>query len=108
MSILNRICCCDVMTSILERGSSALVYYPDIRSYQIREIIFHKKNISVGASNEIRYCPWCSSKLPKPLGNEWEKFLRKELKIKRSLKPEETNLIPDEFKTDEWWKKRGL
>jgi hypothetical protein len=108
MPILTQNHCCEVMESILERGSSALVYHANVRSYEIREIIRYRKKISIGASNGIRYCPWCSSKLPKSLEDEWEDELRKTLGIERALEPEEYNLIPAEFQTDEWWKKRGL
>jgi hypothetical protein len=108
MSILTNKHCCDVMEGILKRGSSALIYQANIRNYTIREIIILNKKITIGASNGILYCPWCSSKLPKPLGDEWEEELQKALKIDQPLKEEEKHLIPVEFKTDEWWKKRGL
>ena len=100
--------CCDVMDSILERGDSALIYSPDIRSYTIREIIKTKKKIEIGAANRIRYCPWCSTKLPKSLDTEFVNILKKEYQLTEFWNPKEVAHMPAEFKTDEWWKKRGL
>ncbi len=59
------------------------------------------------------YCPFCGSKLPKdrmavdesgsdPYTDALEEALGKDF---CDITPEE---IPEEFKTDEWWKKRGL
>jgi uncharacterized protein DUF6980 len=108
MFILSQNHCCVVMESILERGSSALIYRANVRSYEIREIIYYKKKISVGASNGITYCPWCASKLPESLGDEIEEILAREFGITKSWEPEQAARIPAEFQTDEWWKKRGL
>jgi hypothetical protein len=96
------------MESILERGDSALIYRPNIRSYQIREIINYKKKISIGASNAITYCPWCASKLPESLGDELDEILAREFNITEIWDPEQAKRIPAEFQTDAWWKKRGL
>ena len=60
-----------------------------------------------------QYCPFCGAKLPKdrqaidgtgprPYIDALEEAVGKEF---CDIKPEE---IPEEFKTDEWWKKRGL
>jgi uncharacterized protein DUF6980 len=101
--------CCETMESILERGESALHYEDDIRTYLIWEILFKKGKIYLGACNIIRYCPWCGKKLPEKLGKKMEEILEKEYKLinpwssKKKMK-----LIPQEFQTDEWWKKRGL
>ena len=56
---------------------------------------------------EIYYCPWCGSKLPKELSDEWFDILENEYGI---LDPHHTERkkVPIEFKTDEWWKKREL
>jgi hypothetical protein len=100
--------CCATMDRILERGQSALFYKSNIREYRIWEIIVKKKSIKLGLCNAIRYCPWCSSRLPESLGDEIEEVLAQEFNITKSWDPEQAKRIPAEFKTDEWWKKRGL
>ena len=51
------------------------------------------------------YCPWCGSKLPESLRDEYFDILKKEYNIVAAIFTED---IPEEFQTDEWWKKRGL
>lgn len=80
-----------------------------------REITFFiKSNDTSGYQPEYYrspciYCPYCGTKLPASLDgakdeyrNELEKAVGKEY---CDIKPED---IPEEFKSDEWWKKRGL
>ena len=56
-----------------------------------------------------RLWPMSRKKLPKQLGEIWEKLLEKEYGIKESdIDYINFSNIPEEFKTDEWWKKRGL
>jgi hypothetical protein len=47
------------------------------------------------------YCPFCGKKLPKDLIDEHFDAIRDE--TGKPLDP-----IPEEFNSDEWWKKRGL
>ncbi len=56
----------------------------------------------------ITHCPWCGTKLPKSVREEWFDILEKEYGIDHPRYDEQEKLIPEEFKTDEWWKKRGL
>jgi hypothetical protein len=53
------------------------------------------------------HCIFCGKKLPNELSDEWIAVLRKEYGLSD---PWEKNaqLIPQEFLTDEWWRKRGL
>jgi hypothetical protein len=55
----------------------------------------------------IQFCPWCGTKLPKDLNDEWEEIVAKEFGVTQ-LYYRYMDKIPPEFKTDEWWKKRGL
>ena len=56
----------------------------------------------------MQYCPFCGDKLPQHLyasveyKNALEKAVGKEF---CNITEDE---IPEEFKTDEWWKKRGV
>ncbi|HSC25213.1 MAG TPA: hypothetical protein VLB80_03300 [Candidatus Babeliales bacterium] len=57
---------------------------------------------------EINYCPWCAKPLPKDLRDEWLEVLKEEYDLDDPDSKEQKKLVPEEFKTDEWWKKRGL
>jgi hypothetical protein len=72
-----------------------VLYTPKWRSYGIV--------INGNADNQIflTYCPFCGKKLPEDLVDEHFDAIRDE--IGKPLAP-----IPEEFKTDEWWRKRGL
>jgi hypothetical protein len=64
-----------------------------------------------GEGTHIPYCPFCGSKLPKLLVDErWDTILRE---LGPDYLPDDDNNppkkeLPEEFRTDEWWKKRGL
>jgi len=56
----------------------------------------------------FKYCPFCGAKMPNHFyaSDQYESALEEALgKDFCDITPEE---IPEEFKTDEWWKKRGL
>jgi hypothetical protein len=57
-------------------------------------------------SHCINYCPWCGTKFPSSLYDEWDEVIKKEY----NLDPTEILIkdAPIEMQTDEWWKKRGL
>ena len=93
--------CCKEMTFFLEENKVAVNYSVKDREYSINLKNSH-------AIQLIKYCPWCGAKLPKELSDEWFKILEKEYGIECPLSNEEKHKIPKEFKTDEWWKKRGL
>ncbi len=52
-----------------------------------------------------KFC--CDNKLPRNLDNEWSKILREEYGI-TDPNFDDKDKVPEEFYTDEWWKKRGL
>ena len=94
--------CCKNMEYYANHNNYLLEYDSSVRSYRF---IIHGS--SSGTHQILYYCPWCGIKLPKELDEEWEAILEKEYGIKEPgwKKTEE---LPEEFKTDEWWKKRGL
>jgi len=57
------------------------------------------------------FCPFCSKNI-KDKCDKFEKVLKDELNIDTSSKEFDWDTLdsqlPEEFKTDEWWKKRGL
>ena len=102
--------CCDTMEFHLTTESEELVEYEPInREYSLK--IFKS---SYGTHQSILFCPWCGYKLPKSLSKEWELTLLNEEGIAQKILDDygiesyAEKLIPPEFKTDEWWKKRGL
>jgi hypothetical protein len=60
-----------------------------------------------GMYQKMSYCPWCGKKLPKELGEEWCRIIKERFGFEEIF-VEEWETLPQEFKTDEWWKKRGL
>ena len=60
-----------------------------------------------GSNCLLLYCPWCGTKLPKDLDGVWSETLKREYGIKDPIF-DDADKVPPEFRTDEWWKKRGL
>ncbi|WP_375331625.1 DUF6980 family protein [Candidatus Tisiphia endosymbiont of Temnostethus pusillus] len=79
-----------------------VIYHSEIREYNL---MLHGHNY--GMEQHMYYCPFCGTKLPKTLGEEWCKIVKDELGLD-TVYAEEWETLPEEFKTDEWWKKRGL
>jgi len=63
---------------------------------------------SSGSLQGIYNCPWCGSKLPYCLDDKYCEVLKKEYNIDDPYDTEQEKLIPEEFKSDEWWKKRNF
>ena len=92
--------CCDTMYEAIEENK-IVDYDAVVRNYGI---LFRKNRIKM-----LSFCPWCGKKLPKNLTEDMYVIIEKEYGIPwiKADVFKYTNL-PDEFKTDEWWKKRGL
>lgn len=97
----NMMDCCQFMKSFLNDKKIPLKYYPIIREYAMP-----LKGSS--AIQCIFYCPWCGKKLPKDLRDEFFDILENEHNVEPELDIQNDPHIPEEFKSDEWWKKRGL
>lgn len=94
--------CCQQMYYHATEENSLIKYNPEDRTYRF---ILHDD--SEGAYLALYYCPWCGKKLPKELGEEWCKVVKEELGLDYVF-AEEWATLPEEYKTDKWWKKRGL
>ncbi len=81
------------------KNTLILTYYPREREYMLN----HVGNMGT----DIRFCPYCGKKMPKELSDEWYDILEKEYGIKDPIHCDKKQ-VPQEFWTDEWWKKRGL
>ena len=91
--------CCKEIGLFIDDSRDPIEYDPVYRMYLIR---FE----SYGNIIWFSYCPFCGSKLPKHLKDEWWDIL-----YEMGYEPfddKDSGKIPEEFKSDEWWKKRGL
>jgi len=85
-----------------------IIYSTAYREYYILMLEDGPRRGRISAVQGIDYCPWCSKKLPKSLRDEWFETLEKEYNLDDPDSKDQEKLVPAEFKTDEWWKKRGL
>lgn len=91
--------CCSTMDYILKEDKVLVKYDPVFREYYIK--LRHDT-----AKQCMFYCPWCAQKLPHSLRDSWFDILQCDYKLQSPR--EDLRKIPKEFRTDEWWKKRGL
>lgn len=94
--------CCGQMTRYIADVRIPVKYSPICREYELP--LFDSDNVVQG----IFYCPWCGKKLPQDLRDEWFDILRNEYNIEPEYDVLKDKNIPEEFKSDAWWKKRGL
>ena len=76
--------------------------------YRSRYRDYYIPLLNQSAIQGIFYCPWCGTKLPKDLLDEYFDILEKEYSIDDPRRAEEAGILLEEFKSDEWWKKRNL
>ena len=96
--------CCGNMDAYATKKNSLIDYESRYRSYS-----FYLYNHPHGTRQEMWFCPWCGTKLPSDLSELWGDILEKEYGLQDpGWLPPRSKKIPSEFKTDEWWKKRGL
>ncbi|WP_198533143.1 DUF6980 family protein [Carbonactinospora thermoautotrophica] len=89
--------CCDQMADAIADPDLFISYHPKTRRWGID----YRDGVSI---SRIEYCPWCGAKLPKGLWDEW--YARVE---QLGLDPfEDRDRIPEELKTDRWWKEAEL
>lgn len=89
--------CCNELNYILEENRTNMLYDSQLREYQMR--VSKSK-----AYYHMIFCPWCGKQFTPSLNKEFFEILEKEY----GIDDYHPNKIPKEFKTDEWWKKRGL
>lgn len=91
-----------MMNINLEDERVQIFYSETMRRYYINVIDQNK----VSATQALFYCPWCSMKLPKSLNKKYYEILENEYYL--DVDDIYKGVVPEEFKSDEWWKKRGL
>lgn len=96
--------CCEQMTRNINDKRAQIFYLPHYRSYYI-EYIYEPE---FRARHVLNYCPWCGVKLPEDLTEKYYVSLEKDCGIDSYEAKDHPENIPDEFKTEAWWLKRGL
>ena len=96
--------CCELMDMFSVDPRIPLLYSSMYREYYIP--LIYKGEIT--AQQSLFYCSWCAKQLPQSLRDEWFDILEKEYGLDDPWGLEQEKLIPKEFNTDEWWKKKGL
>ncbi|WP_128912802.1 DUF6980 family protein [Granulicella sibirica] len=86
--------CCDMMTTNLAGGETAILFVPKFREYGIRVLDGGSGFIA------IEHCPWCGKSLPSALRHVWFK----EIESRGFEVGDEA--IPTEFLSDAWWRAR--
>ncbi len=99
--------CCKLIDLFLDDIRVPILYFPVPREYALLMLEEGRKRGRMNAVQGIIYCPWCNKKLPESLRDKWFEILEKEYNLDDPDSKEQQNLIPNEFKTDEWWKKRS-
>ncbi len=92
----------------IEDQDCPLKYISKIRYYTMSAPKKLLKKNEIGPGYAVLFCTYCGTKLPQNLAEEWADILEQEYEITDPSESKQKNLIPAEFKTDEWWKKRGL
>lgn len=81
-----------------------LFYSPITRRYFIKLI----SDGNVVAHQNFMHCPFCGKELPPSLTKKYYDILEKEFGIDVRDIDDEIAILPKDFESDEWWKKRGL
>ncbi len=87
--------CCNKMNFFIKESKLAIGYNAKFREYFI-----DLKNTD--GKQLICFCPWCGSALPESLLDLWFDILEKQHNIDDPL--HDRDKIPDDYKTDTWWK----
>jgi len=108
--------CCKLMNFLIEEKKVAIFYNPIFREFSIGLGLYP------GHKQAIYACPWCGFEFPKSLIDKYFEILQKEYNICHIYRlnkyvdcskdeeygEEKVVALPEEFKSDEWWKKRSL
>jgi hypothetical protein len=108
MDIINF--CCKDISFFIENPDDPISYDCVLREFYIKT---GNKRKSSYLRNVIMlvYCPWCGFKLPGNLRSQYSdvvsEYIGREIGV-GEIWDGKAGSLPEEFKTDEWWKKRGL
>ena len=95
-------CCAPLWISV---DRNELIYEPVLKCFGFRTDVENSESYQV-----MRYCPFCGARLP-VLTLKFLDVVEEELgedMLPGGWFPEDRKHLPQEFQTDEWWRKRGL
>jgi hypothetical protein len=95
--------CCTELDEYLENDDLEVEYLPKFREYAIAY-----KAKAGGGLQLMKFCPFCGSNFPPSLRDDYIKIINYEFNFESIFDAEESDELPIEFQSDEWWKKRGL
>jgi len=102
--------CCQKLISTLQEFNTPLVYDPQTRSYlmQYHSSIERSKKNGLIVCETLRFCPFCGKEFPLDLHDKLFEILEQEYTTEGLAQKVRAGNVPEEFKTDAWWKNRGL
>lgn len=104
--------CCDALEAIVDDPDCPLKYKAYVREFILTAPDYLRKKSKkyniIYPNYTISHCPRCGTKLPESLFDEWYDVMEKEFGLTGMIGQDREHLIPEQYKTDEWWKKRGL
>lgn len=97
--------CCKLMTDMIGDKRFPVEYGPRFREYAISEVKNGKRGI---VHQGLFHCPWCGQKLPESLRNEWFDIIEAMGldDIDTFSDIEDDPRIPEDMKSDAWWRKQ--
>lgn len=87
--------CCERMVFFLRADDLPVYYSAKFRNWGIN----YPGDSSIQL---IEFCPWCGTKLPNSLTEEWHK------RIEAMGLDSEGDNAPEPMRTDRWWRDEGL
>ncbi len=102
--------CCQKLNELINDEKTPFEYSQKFRQYNVVDTprAYLKKN-EICMAYAMQYCPFCSTEFPRSLREEWFHIINDEYRLEFSIFDKKSfKKIPEEFRTEEWWKKRGL
>ena len=95
-------CCQEWIDGCVNEDAVPISYHADIRQYYL---ICDSR---VSWVQKINHCLYCNHKFPEDLYAQYSELLEKEHGLDEVTAWRYPERVPEEFKSEEWWKKRGL
>lgn len=83
-------------------------YCCDIFEEMDKDYCSYERTFYLPDCSPINFCPGCGKGMPKSLESEWKETLMKDYGIEEDHCSIWNPMVPEEFKSDAWWKNRGL
>jgi hypothetical protein len=100
--------CCEELEVLVEDPECYVKYIPYQREYVFYIPQYYITDGRLHMYFPISYCSWCGMQLPKNLSSEWYALVKEKFGLTDFAEIEVMKLLPEEFRTNQWWKKRKL